>query len=531
MKKFAQLFRALDQTTQSRARIKALVDYFSNAENPDKVWAISLFSQQRPKRTINTTQLWRWSTEASDLPLWLFEESYNIVGDQAETIALIYPSPSEASKRNLSEWIQIIIDLRDKEDVVKKEAILNAWKSLDQDERFLFNKLITGGFRIGLPKKLIIIALSRYAGIEESKIAHRLLGQWDPLSVTFEELVLESNANEDLSKPYPLYLPHALDVEPELLGHPKEWIAERKWDGIRGQLILRQNEYYLWAKGEDLVSEKFPELEALKVKINKDVVIDGEILPFKDEKILNFQTLQTRIGRKNITKKQLLEIPVVMVAYDILEYDGEDIRDWPLEERRTKLEEIVIEVSSNYLIYSDNVKFNTWEELAEERAKSRTYRCEGLLLKKKGSTYKVGQKEGGWWKWETDPMTIDAVMIYAQRGSGQKAKVYTGFTFAVKNGDALVPFTKASSGLSDEELEEITQFVKKNTIEKFGPVRGVNPELVFEIAFDGIAKSTRHKSGVSLRCPRIKKWWRDKSKEEINTLKDLLGLLQEYEIN
>ena len=531
MKKFAQLFRALDQTSKTNAKIKALVDYFNYAQDRDKVWAISLISNQRPKRTVNTTQLREWSAEASDLPLWLFEESYNIVGDLAETIALIIPNPSLASKRTLSDWIQVITDLRDKDEVGKKEFVLDAWKTLDQDERFLFNKLLTGGFRIGVSQKSVIVALSKYARIEENKIAHRLMGKWDPATVTFEELVLISNPNEDLSKPYPFYFPNALDVEPEDLGDPEEWIAERKWDGIRGQLILRQGEYYLWSRDEELISGKFPEFEIVKGKIDKDVVIDGEILPFKDEKILTKNALLTRMKRKNITKKHLLEVSVVMVAYDLLEYDGEDWRGKPLEERRAKLEEIVREVSSSHLIFSDNVKFDSWEDLSEERAKSRRYQSEGIILKRKLSIYNEEQNLGDWWKWETDPMTIEAVMLYAQRGTGQQSKDYTDFTFAVKKGEELMPFTKTSEGLSNEELEEISQFVKKNTIERFGPVRVINPELVFEIEFDGIAESKRHKCGVTLRFPRIKRWRRDKPKDEINTLKDLLGKLQEYGIN
>lgn len=529
MKKFAQLFRALDQTTKTNAKINALVDYFSYAEDRDKVWAIALFSHRRPKRTVTTTLLREWSAEVGGLPLWLFEESYHIVGDLAETIALITPKPSKTSDRSLADWISIIMDLKDKEESVKKEVINHAWSSLDQDERFLFNKLITGGFRIGISQKSVINALSKYTGIEESKITHRLMGNWDPTSITFEELVLQSNPTEDLSKPYPFYLAYALDLDLEDLGAPSEWTAERKWDGIRGQLILRQDEIYVWSRGEDLVTEKFPELTSLKGRLSTDVVIDGEILPFKDGKILNFNTLQTRIGRKNVAKKHLTEAPIVIIAYDLLEYDGEDIRTYSLEKRRELLREVVVQMDSSRLLFSENVEFDTWEELGKEREKSREYLSEGIMLKKKDSPYKSGRKKGDWWKWKIDPLTIDAVMIYAQRGHGRRANLYTDFTFAVKDGDRLVPFTKAYSGLTDAEFKEITQFVRKNTRERFGPVSSVHPELVFEIAFEGIAKSSRHKSGVALRFPRIKRWRRDKPKEEINTLDDLNAILLEYE--
>ena len=529
MKKFARLYREIDQTTKTNAKIRALVDFFNYAEDADKVWAIALFSHRRPKRTVTTTLLREWSAEAGGLPQWLFEESYHIVGDLAETIALITPKPTKESAKTLSDWISLIMNLKDKEEGVKKHAIQDAWQSLDMDERFLFNKLITGGFRIGVSQKTIINALAKYSGIDENKIAHRLMGKWDPVTISFEDLVLKSNPTEDLSKPYPFYLAYALDVDLETLGKPEEWTAERKWDGIRGQLILRQDEFYLWSRGEDLVSEKFPELQVLKGRIDKDIVIDGEILPYKDGRILSFNKLQTRIGRKNVTKKYLQEAPIVIKAYDLLEYDGEDIREKPLVERRRMLKEVVDTINSERLLYSENVQFSNWDELAAERDKSRAYLSEGLMLKRKDSVYKSGRKKGDWWKWKIDPLTIDAVMIYAQRGHGRRANLYTDFTFAVKNGEALVPFAKAYSGLTDAEFKEVTQFVKKNTRERFGPVSSVNPELVFEIAFEGIAKSTRHKSGVALRFPRIKRWRKDKPKEEINTLEDLNQILAEYE--
>jgi len=528
MKSLAQLFKQLDYTTKTNAKISALVDYFHTAEDKDKVWAIALFSHRRPKRTVTTSYLREWSAEYAKMPQWLFEESYHIVGDLAETIALITPNPTKSSNKSLSDWILMIISLREKEESYKKSAILDAWSSLDQDERFLFNKLITGGFRVGVSQKIIIKALSKYSGIEENKITHRLMGSWDPQTISFEELVLQSNPTEDLSKPYPFYLAYALDVDFDDLGSPEEWSAERKWDGIRGQLILRGGEYYLWSRGEELVSEKFPELEILKSLTKSDVVIDGEILPFRDGVPLSFNKLQTRIGRKNIAKKHLTEVPVVIMAYDLLEYDAEDIRDKNLSERRAILSKVVDGVDSSKLILSEEVEFSTWEELATEREHSRVNKSEGIMLKHKLSPYKSGRVKGDWWKWKIDPLTIDAVMLYAQRGHGRRANLFTDFTFAVKDGDNLVPFAKAYSGLKDVEFQEITQWVKKNTRERFGPVCSVHPELVFELAFEGINKSTRHKSGVSVRFPRIKRWRKDKPKEEINTLDDLNDMLSLY---
>lgn len=531
MRKFAQLYRALDLTVKANIKINALVDYFNFADDADKVWVIALFSKRRPQRIIAAAYLRKWSEESTGLPYWLFEGCYNIVGDLTETIALIAPNPIIDSNRSLSDWIKVIIDLKDKEERVKKETILNAWNSLGQDERFLFNKLVTGGFRISVPQKILISALSKYSGIDHNKITHRLMSKWDPLLIHFDELVLNTNPTEDLSIPYPLCTAQPLDSNIEQLGDPTDWIAERKWEGIRGQLILRQNEYYLWTNEEELVSEKFPELEILKNKINIDVVIDGEILPFKEGKILNYITLQSRIGRKNITKKHLADTPIIILASDLLEYNGKDIREEPLTKRRELLETVIDEISSDRLLYSDEVKFKSWDELAVERENSRAYLSEGILLKHKDSQYESNGEKGEWRIWKIDPFTINAVLIYVQRGIGKKATTYTDFTFAVKQGESLVPFAKASSGLSEEEIEEIALFVKKNTKEKFGPVRSIEPELVFEIEFDSIAKSSRHKSGVKLRLPKIKKWWREKPKEEINTLQDLNKILAVCEGN
>ncbi len=529
MRKFAQLYRALDQTTKTNFKVKALVDYFGGADDADKVWAISLLLQKRPQRIVTTSNLKMWHEEGSDIPHWLFEGCYKLVGDISETIALILPNPSSASDRSLSEWIKIIMQLKGKEDAIKKEIILDAWKSLDQDERFLFNKLITGGFRISVPQKTLISALSTYAGIEQNVITHRLMSNWDPGEVSFYDLVLNTHPSEDLSLPYPIYSAQSLDVEIAELGDPSGWIAERKWDGIRGQLILRGNEYYLWSSDEELISSKFPELEILKDKIDEDIVIEGEILPYKEGKVLSHNLLQSRLGRKNITKKQLLEAPIIFIASDLIEYKGEDIRDQSLYDRRRLLESVTGEISSDLLLFSDEVKFNSWEELAIERENSRAFYSDGLFLKKKESKYNLKCEKGDWWIWKMKPFAVDAVLIYVQRGTGQKAKTYTEFTFAVKKGDALIPFTKASTGLSAEEIEEIALFVKKNTLERFGPVRSITPELVFEIEFEGIAKSTRHKSGIVLRFPRIKKWKKDSQKEDINTLQDLNKMLDDGE--
>jgi len=525
MKDFVRLFKMVDQTTKTNAKIEALASYFRSARDKDKVWTIALFSHRRPKRTVTTSLLREWAAEYANLPDWLFEESYHIVGDLAETIALILPSPDSESDYSLDSWIKYNIALKDKPEEEKKHAVIAAWKTLEKDGRFLYNKLITGGFRIGISQKIIIKALSKATGIEEKKITHRLMGSWDPATVTYQDLLYKEDVTEDLSRPYPFYLAYGLDIPIEEIGEPKEWQAEHKWDGIRGQLIIRDEHIYLWSRGEELVTAKFPELHHLAKSTKNNVVIDGEIIPYKDGKPISFNKLQTRIGRKNVTKKHLLEAPIHIMAYDLLEYEGKDIRDSALAVRRKLLEEVIKEIDDERLMISPIVNFDSWAQLSRERDRSRKILVEGIMLKRKSSPYKDGRKKGDWWKWKVDPMTIDGVMLYAQRGHGRRANLYTDFTFAVWDGEKLVPFAKAYSGLTDLEFAEVTKWVKKNTKEKFGPVCSVVPELVFELAFEGIAESSRHKSGIALRFPRIKRWRKDKPADEADTIDTLRSYL------
>jgi len=407
---------------------------------------------------------------------------------------------------------------------------------MNTEERFVFNKLLTGGFRIGVSQKSMVNALARTVDTDPSIIAHRISGNWHASTTDFIELITEHSLNIDFSKPYPFYLAYALGDEPQTLGEPHEWQAEWKWDGIRGQIIKRNDELFVWSRGEELITEKFPEYQILQTCLPNGTVLDGEILSFKasptggglEGAVLSFALLQTRIGRKNVSRKQLQEAPVAFFAYDILELNGEDIRNKTLQERRIELEKIVEQVKNNSLQLSPVIDFDSWEALAKIRERSRDINAEGIMLKRKSSTYQVGRKVGDWWKWKIDPLTIDAVMVYAQKGSGRRSNLYTDYTFAVKNGDELVTFAKAYSGLTDKEFAQVDAFVKRNSIEKFGPVRTVKPELVFEIAFEGIASSNRHKSGVALRFPRIHRWRKDKIVDEINTLDDLKKMLEMY---
>ena len=527
---FAKLVTELSTSTKTNDKLQSLIDYFAIAPDADKVWVIAIFSGRRPRRVVNSRLMRDWCGEITGHPSWLFDESYHTVGDLAETLALLLPEIKKESdvNKDLCHYLEMFISIEKQDESVKKKFIVDSWNKMSRDEKFVFNKLITGSFRIGVSQKTIVNALSKTVDLPASVIAHRISGNWDPATTTFEDLLSETASVSDFSKPYPFYLAYALEDEPATLGGPKEWQAEWKWDGIRGQVIKRNDELFVWSRGEELMTDKFPEYFILKDLLPDGVVIDGEIIPAVDGKPLPFSVLQTRIGRKNVVKKQLQDAPICFFAYDLLEYNGEDIRGLSLLERRKKLEEIVIPINNNCIWISQVIDFNSWSELEEIRNGSRDMNSEGIMLKRKTSDYKVGRKRGDWWKWKIDPLTIDCVMVYAQKGSGRRSNLYTDYTFAVRNGDELVTFTKAYSGLTDKEFAQVDNFVKKNSIEKFGPVRTVKPELVFEIAFEGIASSNRHKSGVALRFPRMSRWRKDKTVDEINTLEDLKQMLQMY---
>jgi DNA ligase 1 len=531
MKRFAELFTAIDQSNKTTVKVAALADYFREADDRDRLWTIALFSGRRPKRAVTTTRLREWASEASGVPLWLFEDSYAIVGDLAETIALVLPPEARGSNLGLSDWIEALRGLARLEEPERKAFVLDAWQTLGGAQRFLFNKLITGGFRIGVSQKLMTRALAQATGKPEPELAHRLMGNWHPDDTTWHALIEAPDASADASRPYPFYLAYALEDGPEALGDPTEWRAEWKWDGIRGQLILRDGAYFVWSRGEELMTDRFPELARAIDHLPSGTVLDGELLVWlpTEEHPASFNALQARIGRKTVPKKLLKVAPVVLHAYDLLEWQGEDIRHRPFAERRALLEAACADLPPEAPVkLSPQHSFADWSALATLREAAREAQAEGLMLKRADSPYLAGRKKGDWWKWKLDPLTIDAVMIYAQSGSGRRANLFTDFTFAVWNGDDLVPFTKAYSGLTDAEFRSITAWVRKNTLERFGPVRRVTPHHVFEIAFEGIQPSPRHKSGVALRFPRMARWRKDKPLKEANTLDDLEEMLRVF---
>src|SRR6201996_1208987 len=538
MKNFARLFLSLDETNKTNEKVKVLKDYFNSVPDTDKMHMLALFTGRRPKRPINSTLVRNWAVEASHIPAWLFEESYQVVGDLAETMALLMPEHAGNSSKTLTEWIAEINHLADKTEEEKKLWLMDSWAMLDSSERFVFNKLLTGSFRVGVSQNLVVKALADITKLDAATLTHRIMGNWMPETYTYDQLVQESGASDDISRPYPFFLAYPVqetsdknksaDEMQGLLGDADQWQAEWKWDGIRAQMIKRDGKIFIWSRGEDLATEKFPELHPFLNELPDGTVLDGEILSFQNGLPMPFNVLQTRIGRKNLNKKILEESPVAVIAYDCLEYKGEDIRYKTQSERREILEELQAATPFPEIFnISSLIPFKTWGELEKIREQSRAMIAEGIMLKRKSATYQVGRRRGDWWKWKIDPLSIDAVMIYAQKGHGRRANLYTDYTFAVWDGDKLVPFAKAYSGLTDAEINKVDYFIKRNTLEKFGPVRTVKPELVFEIGFEGINKSTRHKSGIALRFPRILRWRHDKPKEEADTIETLRAFLGE----
>ena len=525
MKRFAKLFEAIDSSTSTKAKTAALAEYFTNAAPQDAAWAAWFLTGHRPRQAVPTRRMVTWAAEMAKLPLWLFEESYDAVGDLAETISLILPPPSNQSDLPLSTWVEErLIPLRDLAEAEQRARLEQYWCELDGTERFVFTKLITGAFRVGVSALLVIRAISQAFGVDTKVIAHRLTGDWWPSAELWTNVIDGASIETDKSNPYPFFLAHPLEADPQTLGPREEWLAEWKWDGIRAQLIRRGEVTALWSRGDEPIAGQFPEIMADAQKL-PDCVLDGEVLAWKDGRVMPFAALQKRLGRKNPGKKVMEESPVIFLAFDLLEVEGLDWRERTLVDRRDKLADIIHSIPGGSRFQMTSlVRAPSWETLAQARAQSRELGTEGLMLKRRDSAYGVGRPRGIWWKWKVEPYTLDAVLVYAQKGSGKRASLYTDYTFAIWKGEELVPFAKAYSGLTDEEIREVDAFIRRNTTERFGPVRVVKPELVFELGFEGIQRSTRHKSGIAVRFPRMLRMRKDKAPREANTLADAFEL-------
>ena len=543
MKAFAELYANLDATTSSNDKLAALQAYFRDAAPEDAAWAVYFLSGGRPRQLVPTRLLRDMATEASGIEPWLFEESYQSVGDLAETISLLLPESTYTSEDGLAVWLEEkLLPLRGLPPLELAERLPALWAQLDQPSLMVCIKLITGSFRVGVSKLLVTRALAAMADLDSKRVAQRLVGYTDlsnrPTAEGYLKLIAAESSDEHAQRggqPYPFFLAHGLAQPVEqfdaLLGAPTDWQVEWKWDGIRAQLVKRDGRLWIWSRGEELVTERFPELHSLVSGLPDGTVIDGEIVVWKDA-VQPFALLQQRIGRKTLSKKVLEDAPVAVLAYDLLEHQGDDWRNHTQAERRAQLEQVVTQCNQPVLLASPLLNATTWQALAEQREASRSLGVEGMMLKARDGLYGVGRTKdmGVWWKWKVDPFSVDAVLIYAQRGHGRRASLYSDYTFAVWDGPpgserSLVPFAKAYSGLTDEEMRKVDAIVRKTTVEKFGPVSSVTPSMVFELGFEGIALSKRHKSGIAVRFPRMLRWRQDKAVDEADSLATLQDLL------
>ena len=527
MRPFAELFLALDQTTSTNTKVDAMAQYFGRAPAADAAWAVFFLTGRRLKRLLPWALIGELTVAATGLEPWMLEECWAVVGDGAEAAALILdqlpPGPAEAL--SLADWMeQRVLTLRTL-DPDAQRASITAWLlALDRTERLVLLKILTGALRLGVSQTLVVRALARTSGLPVPTIAARLMGEWSTTAEWFAGLMSPDTSDSDRSRPYPFYLAAPLDADPSTLGDLGTWIVEWKWDGIRAQLVRRGGQAHLWSRGEELITRRFPEIVAAASRLPDGTVLDGEVLAFRDHRPLPFSALQHRIGRQKQVHQMAREVPVVFMTYDLLESDGRDVRSDRLVDRRRRLESLLGE-TGHVLLVSPIIEAQTWADLETRRSGSRERNVEGLMLKRRDSAYGVGRKRGDWWKWKIEPHTMDAVLIYAQPGSGKRASLLTDYTFGVWHNGALTPIAKAYSGLSNAEIAELDHWIRRHTRERFGPVRHVEPVHVFELGFEGLAESSRHKSGVAVRFPRMLRWRKDKPASEADTLETVRALL------
>ncbi|MFM7109345.1 MAG: ATP-dependent DNA ligase [Planctomycetaceae bacterium] len=568
MRDFTNLYWRLDATTSTNEKVVTLREYFAGAPHDDAACALAVLRGDRQLRAVSTVQLREWAAEAAGYPAWLVEECYAHVGDLAETLALLLPDPDDTHATDASATSpgspererrdthdehghgsagpglaavmrDTVHGLRDAPEDRKREVVQAVWRRLAPRERIVWHKLLTGGLRVGVSRTLVARALAEVAGVDQAVMAHRLMGDAATDAAGFARLLAPEGGAGDDRRPYPFFLASALDrTEPaavaEDLGPVADWQAEWKWDGMRAQLVRRGAEVALWSRGEELVNEAFPEIAAAGLALPPGTVLDGELLAVRDGRLLGFATLSKRASRKRVTKQVLADVPCAFVAYDLLETDGGDVRDRPLAERRAALERLVPTSFTDVLAgraagsgpcLSPLVPGDSWDAIAALRAESRARGVEGLMLKRRASAYGTGRTRGDWWKWKIEPLEIDVVLLYAQAGHGRRAGLHSDYTLGVWHEGRLVTVAKAYSGLADAEIVEIDRIVRATTVEKHGPVRICTPTLVFQMAFEGVSASTRHKSGVAVRFPRLVRWRRDKQPADAGTLADLRAMI------
>ncbi|MDQ3418668.1 MAG: ATP-dependent DNA ligase [Acidobacteriota bacterium] len=537
MKEFALLYDAIDSTTSTNAKVAAMAAYFRTAPRADAAWAVFFLAGRRLKRLLPYALIHEWTMAATGIESWLVEECYAVVGDGAETAALLLdqmPGAADGSADttggeglSLAEWVEDrILRLKEMDPAAQQVAVTSCWRALNRLERFILLKLLTGEFRVGVSQTLVVRALAQASALETPIVAARLMGDWAPTAEWFEQLLSQESTDDDRSRPYPFCLAAALEGDVDALGDVADWQVEWKWDGIRAQLIRRGDAVHLWSRGEELITHRFPEITAAATHLPDGTVLDGEVLAFKDDRPMPFSALQQRIGRQKQVAQMSRTVPVVFMTYDILEADGVDLRPRPQSERRALLEALLDAHGGGVLRPSPTLHESNWQALTDLRTQSRRLDVEGLMIKRLTSSYGVGRKRGDWWKWKIEPYSVDAVLIYAQPGSGKRASLLSDYTFGVWHEGRLVPFAKAYSGLSNEEISDADKWIRRHTTERFGPVRHVEPVQVFELGFEGIAESSRHKSGIAVRFPRMLRWRKDKKAEDADTLETVRSLLK-----
>jgi DNA ligase-1 len=540
VRRFVALFTALDASTRTSDKVAALTAYFSEAPPLDAAWAAWYLTGHRQKRVVTRTDLVAATMQATGLPSWLFDASLATTGDLAETIALLLPAAGGQDDRPLSAWVEDeIAPLAGLAPEAVHARLQAAWARLSRDGRFVFGKLLTGAFRVGVSRQLVHRALATVAAVPVADVAQRLTGNWRPSVDFLDTLRGSAQASGGVHRPYPFFLAHPLEVastgpgrrmvSPEVLGQRGDWQAEWKWDGIRAQLVVREGTVSLWSRGEDLVSDAFPEIVGAAASLPDGTVVDGEIVAWDaaQQAPAPFASLQRRLNRRDPGTRLRADVPVALVGYDLLEHAGADLRAQPLSARRAALEALL--PRPPWLQLSPLLADASWSALAQRRAQARAHRAEGLMLKRLDAPYGVGRPRGAWWKWKLDPYTVDAVLVYAQPGSGRRATLLTDYTFAVRDdAGALVPFAKAYSGLTDDEIRTLDTWIRRHTAERFGPVRRVEPSQVFELAFEGLQRSKRHVSGVAVRFPRILRWRKDKTAQEADSLATLHALAERH---
>jgi len=530
---FSELYLAVRDTSSSDEKVELIAGFLRNASNSEFGWAVYLLRGGNLRGGVRSKELREWAAELSKVPLWLVEESYSVAGDLAETIALLVCKDSNESSAppTLNHWIETISKINSVSREERKQLVLETWRKISQADCLVFNKLITGGLRIGVAKGLVTKAIERASGIPSAELWTKLAGSWHPDELTLEAITTRSDSGKSVA-PYPFFL--AYPIERDILNSYSinDWQLEWKWDGIRAQIVKRNGEVAIWSRGDELISESFPEIVDAVHSLADGTVLDGEIVAWSSSSDgaghpASFADLQKRINRKRITTALVSSSPTRFIAYDILELEGRDVRSEPLSTRRNALEKVVVPLitSESPILISATIESISWAQASDLQSDSRARHVEGLMLKRRDSPYGIGRvNKGAWWKWKVEPLTVDGVLLYATKGHGRRADLYTDYTFAVWDGDKLVTFAKAYSGLTESEIREVDAFIKRNTKERFGPVRTVEPELVFEIAFEGIQESKRHRSGVAVRFPRIARWRRDKRAHDADTLEALKNL-------